>query len=261
MPGQVDESVADRAEDLGLDRLPERRAPRRRPGRDVRTDVLEVHVAEAVGVLPDVAAGSIRASAKWPRVEAEVEVGVGDQSLDLVLELDVAAAVRMDDRVQTVTAGDDGDLPRLVEHRRPPIVGRAAARPRVAPRVRTTDVVGPVDDRRGSRHRPRRSPGTPVRRRSSPGFSSVGSCRSSKTNEPTAVRFAARQHGPQRGRVLGQVADGAELHARRCRTLRCRRAPGPTAGCQGVGEVDAPCDGAGGELDGQRVGGVVVHGQ
>ena len=50
-------------------------------------------------------------------VETQVEVGLGHEPLDLVLELDVAADMRVDDRMDIVLARDGSDGVELVEHR------------------------------------------------------------------------------------------------------------------------------------------------
>ena len=107
-------------------------------GQDVGPDVLEVHVGKPIGVTLDHAHRIHAGIRQVAGVEAQVEIGLGHQPLDLVLELDVAADVWMDDRVHAVLSGDVGDHVELLEHRRPPSVvepRRRPGRPAVATRT------------------------------------------------------------------------------------------------------------------------------
>src|SRR5215207_3539323 len=115
----VDESVTDRAEDAGLDRLPERQAPRVDLGQHVRTDVLEVRMRQTPGMALDHHRRIHAGVGEVPRVEAQVEICLGDQSLDLVLELDVPADVWVHHRVDPVYASHLCQCVELVHHCRP----------------------------------------------------------------------------------------------------------------------------------------------
>ena len=70
---------------------------------------LKCTCAKAVGVALDHRRRIHPGVGEVTGVETQVEVGVGHQALDLVLELDVAADVRVDDRMDAVPAGDGRD--------------------------------------------------------------------------------------------------------------------------------------------------------
>ena len=192
-------------------------------------------------------------------VDAQVEVGVGDQALHLVGELDVAAGVRVDHGSQPVRSGDGRDPVDDVEHRRPPIVGQPGRD--VGPsRGGHARLVRPVDDDehraagRGDR------PAGPL----GDGEDRLLLGRVVEVLEDVRAHrgeVATAQLGSQRGRVLGQVADRPQLQCAEPGRLDLVEDVGPGRVARTVGEVDAPGDGPRGQLDGQRVGGVVVHGQ
>ena len=78
-------------------------------------------------------------------VDAQIDTRVVDESLDLVLELDVAPGVRVDDRTQPMTAGNVADLSNLIEHRMPAIIIESRRCRGSAGRT-NAHVVGTIDD-------------------------------------------------------------------------------------------------------------------
>ncbi len=199
---------------------------------------------------PIALAGSIRAEREVTRVDAQVEIGVVDESLDLVGELDVATGVGMDDGKQPVATRDHGDLGHLVEHRPPPVgieplggVGAAGGA--------DADVVGSIDDREHGAARG----GDGAARPFGGGHHPIALRRVVQVVEDERAdrgQVAAAQHGPQGLWILREIPDRAELEGADPRRLDVVEHLFPRRVARGVGEVDTPGDGAGGELDRTR---------
>src|SRR5262249_30167054 len=107
---QVEPPVADGAERSGVDGVPEVARPR------AGCQVLEVDVSWRVAADQG---GGIRARVeRVAGVEAEPEAGAFEDALDLVLEFDVAAGVRMHDGVDAPLPRPGSCLAEQLEHRR-----------------------------------------------------------------------------------------------------------------------------------------------
>jgi len=116
--GKIDDSIADRAEDPGRDRLPE--IPPFFSGlrKDTPVDVFEVHVIDAVGEVIDRRHRVDSGISQVPRIQAHPQafvVHVREQRLDLVEELHIRARVLVEDRAQAVLTGNGADLPDAFE--------------------------------------------------------------------------------------------------------------------------------------------------
>ena len=104
-----------------------------------------MHVADATGVALDRRARIDAGVGEVTGVDAQIDIHVVHEPLDLVLELDVAPGVRVDDRTQPMTAGNVADLLDLIEHRAPSIVVESR-RDRGSAGRANAHVVGSIDD-------------------------------------------------------------------------------------------------------------------
>jgi hypothetical protein len=209
-----------------------------------------VQVAEARAVGGDQALGRGARVGGVPGVEAEVEVGFVQQPLHLVFELDEAPRVRVDDGAQPMVGRGRPRPAQRVDHRSPLRAGQPPRRCRPAGGRRALRA-RPVDEDEHRALRRRDGPAGALGHR----LDRSGLRRVVEVLEhegPDRGQPALAQDGAQPRRVLGQVADRSELEradAGRGDVVEDQR-PGRVGGR--VGEVDAPGDGPGRELQGSH---------
>ena len=141
-------------------------------------------------------------------VDAQIEICVRDEPLDLVRELDVSPGVRMDDGTQPVVSGDHGDTLDLLEHRLPSIsieslgtADRPAVRTRMSSGRSMIESTVPPDAAIA---------GSPVRRADHP----IGLTRIVQIIEDERAdrgQLATPQHVAERLGILGEISDRSEL--------------------------------------------------
>jgi hypothetical protein len=213
-------------------------------------DVLEVDVADARRCPGDQRHGVHACVREVPGVEAQVEVGLHEEPLDLVLELEEAPGMRVHDRAQPVVARDRRDARDGVEQAPParagePERGIGAAGGRRPRRPR------PVDDHEDPpAGRADRRAGAPGHGRDRPVPRRV--VQVVEDERADGGQAAGPERRAQLARRLGQIADRPQLE---------RAEPGrgdlvenqrPRQVVRRAGEVDAPGDRPGGEADAHR---------
>jgi hypothetical protein len=187
-----------------------------------------------------------------PRVEAEVDHARrqrGEQPLDLVLELDVAAGVRVEDGAQPeLERCDGGHRPDAVDERLPavqlePARGAGAAGGRDALRRPQVD----HDEEPAARGR---DGGAGAARDGQDLGQPPALVQRLEDERAGRLQPPALQLGTEHPRILGQVADGAQLEVAEARAPDLVEHLRPGRVRRRSGEVDAPGHRAGREADG-----------